>query len=331
MAAHIYDGDTMKNILVTGGAGFMGSHLVDRLIKEGNNVFVYDNLSSGKKEFLEKHFDNPKFKLIVSDLLDKDKLNKTICDYDIDQVWHLAANPDVRSGFSDPKTHLEQNVIATHNLLEAMRLNEVKFIVFTSTSTVYGEADIIPTPEDYGPLKPISLYGASKLAAEALISSYCYTFEMEAVIYRFANVIGERSTHGVIYDFLGKLKKNPNELEILGDGTQCKSYFLIDDCIEGMIFGKEKRSDRVEIYNIGSEDMITVKELAKNVIEEAKLENVQFTFTGGVDGGRGWKGDVKTMQLSIDKLKGMGWELRYNSSEAVKKTTQILIKNGLLL
>ena len=175
MAAHIYDGDTMKNILVTGGAGFMGSHLVDRLIKEENNVFVYDNLSSGKKKFVEKHFDNPKFKLIVSDLLDMDELNRVISEYDIEQVWHLAANPDVRSGFSDPKTHLEQNVIATHNLLEAMRLNEVKFIVFTSTSTVYGEADIIPTPEDYGPLKPISLYGASKLAAEALISSYCYT------------------------------------------------------------------------------------------------------------------------------------------------------------
>ena len=319
----------MNNILVTGGAGFMGSHLVDRLIEDKNNVFIYDNLSSGKKEFIKKHFDNSRFRFIQSDLLNADDLNRAISDFKIDQVWHLAANPDVRSGYSDTKTHLDQNILATHNLLEAMRINNVKLISFTSTSTVYGEADVIPTPEDYGPLKPISLYGASKLAAEALISSYCYTFGMEAVIYRFANVIGERSTHGVIYDFLGKLEKNPNELEILGDGMQCKSYFLIDDCIEGMIFGNDNRKDKVEIYNIGSEDMVMVKDLAKIVVEEASLEGVQFTFTGGVDGGRGWKGDVKTMQLSIDKLNKMGWRPKYNSSDAIRKTAQILLKKGL--
>lgn len=309
-----------EKVLITGGAGFIGSYLVDRLVGEGKEVVVYDNLSSGKEEFLSDLLKDDKIEFVDNDLLDKSELDESM--KGVSEVWHLAANPDVRMGSSDTKVHLEQNIIATHNLLEAMRKNGVGFIAFTSTSTVYGEAKVIPTPEDYGPLKPISLYGASKLAAEALITSYCYTFDMEAVHYRFANVIGGRSTHGVIFDFVAKLEKNPHDLEILGDGKQCKSYFHIDDCIDGMLFGSKNRKERVEIFNIGSDDMITVTELANIVVDGMASGDVEFSYTGGVDGGRGWKGDVKVMQLSIGKLKGLGWSPRYNSSDAVRKTVE---------
>ena len=309
-----------EKVLITGGAGFIGSYLTEELVNCGKEVIVYDNFSSGKEEFLGDLVKDGEVSLVRGDLLDKSELGRSM--KDVSEVWHLAANPDVRMGSSDTSVHLEQNIVATHNLLEAMRKNGASFIGFTSTSTVYGEAEVIPTPEEYGPLKPISLYGASKLAAEALISSYCYSFDMEAVHYRFANVIGGRSTHGVIFDFLAKLKRDPNNLEILGDGRQCKSYFHIEDCIDGMLFGSENRKGRVEIFNIGSDDMITVTELANIVVEGLGYGDVNFSYTGGVDGGRGWKGDVKVMQLSIDKLKGLGWSPRYNSSDAVRKTVE---------
>ena len=212
-------------ILVTGGAGFIGSHLVDRLAEQ-NKVTVIDNLTSGRGDFL-----NPRAEFIQADLL-ADEISEHFSGKDI--IFHLAANPDVRIGAEDTRIHLEQNVIVTYRVLEAMRVTGVKKLAFTSSSTVYGEA-LTPTPEDYGPLTPISLYGASKLACEALISSYCFTFDFKAYIYRFANVIGEGSTHGVIYDFINKLKANPEELEILGDGNQTKSYIHIDDCIEAML------------------------------------------------------------------------------------------------
>src|SRR4030067_2169815 len=227
-----------KKIIVTGGAGFIGSNLVDRLLLRGNEVIVIDNLSSGKMEFLKEHIENPDFKFIRLDLLKLDDLKKTV--KDADAVFHLAANPDVRLGASDTKVHLEQNIIVTYNLLEAMRVNKIKNILFTSTSTIYGEATIIPTPENYGPLVPISLYGASKLACEALITSYCSTFDMRSWIFRFANIVGERGTHGIIIDFINKLRKNPEILEILGDGKQNKSYIHVYDCVEAILFAMEK-------------------------------------------------------------------------------------------
>src|SRR3972149_4668366 len=205
-----------EKIIVTGGAGFIGSHIVDRLLTLGNQVTVIDNLSSGKMEFLKAHARDPNFKFVKLDILEKEKLKKTIAEADM--IYHLAANPDVRLGADDTRVHLEQNIIATYNLLEVMRINKLKNIVFTSTSTVYGEATITPTPEDYGPLIPISLYGASKLACEALITSYCHTFEMNSWIFRFANIVGPRRTHGIIIDFINKLGKDPDSLEILGDG-----------------------------------------------------------------------------------------------------------------
>ncbi len=307
-------------IMVTGGAGFIGSHIVDRLLEEGNEVLVYDNLSSGKLDFISHHINKKNFRFVKADLLNFDILNREM--QGIDLVYHVAANPDVRVGASDTNIHIEQNVMATYNVLEAMRINDIRDIVFTSTSTVYGEADKIPTPENYGPLIPISLYGASKLAAEAFITSYAHTFDMKAVIYRFANIVGPRSTHGVIYDFVMKLKNNPHELNILGDGMQTKSYLYIDDCVDVMLFGYKNRRANVEIFNIGSDDWINVKKIADIIVKEMELKGVKYKFTGG---SRGWKGDVPKMLLSIDKIKSYGWHGKHNSEESVRLTARNLI------
>ncbi|MCD6447800.1 MAG: NAD-dependent epimerase/dehydratase family protein [Thermoplasmata archaeon] len=306
--------------LVTGGAGFIGSHLIDALLSKGYEVSCIDNFSSGKREFIEHNLE--RIELYEGDLLRQKDISKAIDGCDV--VFHLAANPDVRIGAINTRTHLDNGILATYNLLEEMRRKDINKIVFTSSSTVYGEASIIPTPENYGPLIPISLYGAAKLAAEALISSYCHTFDMEAIIYRFANVVGPRSTHGVIYDFIKKLRKNPQELEILGDGKQRKSYLYVDDCIDAMLFGMEKAKGKVEIFNIGSEDWVEVKEIADIVSEEMGLKP-EYRFTGGIDG-RGWKGDVKFMRLDISKLKNMGWKPKYSSREAIRLTAKWLIE-----
>jgi UDP-glucose 4-epimerase len=217
-------------------------------------------------------------------------------------------------------------VVATHNLLEYLRkTNSNPSLVFTSTSTVYGEATKLPTPEDYAPLMPISTYGASKLASEALISAYAHNYNFKALILRLANIIGSRSQHGVIYDFAQKLKKNPRELEILGDGTQTKSYLHITDCIEAIQLGLTKSSKQVEIYNVGSEDQINVKDIAQIVIEEMKLKKVKLKLTGGVDGGRGWKGDVKNMLLDVRKITAIGWKPKLSSEEAIRKASKELL------
>jgi len=311
----------MNTVLVTGGAGFIGSHLIDRLISNGYFVRCLDNFSSGKKEYVSHH-KNTNFDLIEGDVLDEKTLLSSMDDCNL--VYHLSANPDVRLGAKDTTVHFRQNIQATYAVLESMKQCRIKDIVITSTSTVYGDAKDLPTPEDYGPLVPISLYGASKLACEALISSYCHTFGMQSVIYRFANVVGSRSTHGVTYDFIQKLRKNPQELEILGDGRQMKSYLYISDCIDAMMFGLSKRRKNVEIFNIGSEDWIDVREIA-DVVSQVMDINPSYHYTGGIDGGRGWKGDVKTMRLSIDLLKKMGWHPRYTSREAIKLTAQEIL------
>lgn len=314
-----------NKILVTGGAGFIGSHLVDRFIEKGSRVTVFDNLSSGNTGFIENHLENPDFTLIKGDLLDQEAIEKAC--KDIDFVCHVAANPDVRLGASDTRVHLDQNILATYNLLEAMRKNNIKKIAFTSTSTVYGEASIMPTPEDYGPLIPISLYGASKLACEAFITSYSHTFDMQAWIFRFANIVGPRSTHGITVDFIKKLRKNSNLLEILGDGKQEKSYLYVSECVDAILFLIENREEKVNIFNIGSEDTISATEIGKAVIEEMGISNVEFIYTGG---SRGWKGDVPRMRLGIEKMKILGWKSVYTSERSVRETARALLGGELV-
>ncbi len=313
-----------KKILVTGAAGFIGSHLVDALVEE-NEVIGYDNLSSGKEELVAHLEDNDDFELVIGDLLDKERLSEQMerCD----MVFHLAADPDVKVGAEDTFVHLEQNIIATYNVLDSMRKNDVDEIIFTSSSTVYGETDVIPTPEDLGPLEPISLYGSSKLSCEALISSFCHTFDMRSVSFRFANVVGPRSTHGVTYDFVQKLKEDPEELEILGapPGTT-KSYFYITDCIEGMLFATKNSEKRVDYFNLGSEDYINVKQIADIVCEEMGLGEVDYNWTEDSSGSKGgWKGDVKTMLLSLDKIEKLGWSPKHGSAESIAKTVRSLL------
>jgi UDP-glucose 4-epimerase len=313
--------DASRTCLVSGGAGFIGSYLTERLLDEGYRVTVVDNFSSGRKENLQDVLDNSCLEIVEMDLKKEDaQLSNIVQECNI--IFHFAANPEVKIGETNPKVHFEENVLATFNLLEAIRkAKKPKTIVFASTSTVYGETSEIPTPEDYAPLVPISTYGASKLACEAFIASYAYTFNHRALVLRFANVIGRKSDHGVIVDFIKKIKANPRQLEILGDGTQKKSYIHIEDCVNAIIRVTERflnGNQTVDIYNIGTKNTITVKEIAKIVASAMNRPRIALRFTGGVDGGRGWKGDVKTMQLSIDKLLNTGWRPRYNSRQAVE-------------
>lgn len=316
-----------KRVLVTGGAGFIGSSLCKKLASSGCYVVIFDNFSSGKYENVED---------ILKDYADKTCLLRGDCKKpsgvkkavsDVDVVFHFAANPEVRLELNDPENCFEQNIYATHVLLEALRqTHDVEKVVFASTSTVYGDVDVFPTHESYGPLKPISIYGASKLASEAMVSSYAYLYNFAAVLLRFANIIGPKSKHGVIPDFINKLRKNEKELKILGDGTQCKSYLYIDDCVNAILTACEKSNRQVEIFNVGSEDWVNVSRIAEIVVEEMSLKNVKFRFTGEVDEGRGWKGDVKKMLLDISRLKALGWKPKYKSEEAVRIATKHILE-----
>lgn len=307
---------------VTGGAGFIGSHLVDKLLSRGDYVTSFDNLSSGKEEFFKNHLKNVKFKFVESDLLDLESLTKEIKDHDA--IFHIAANPFVRLGEKQTRLDLEQGAIATYNILEAMRINKIKKIAFSSSSVVYAETPDIKIPETYGPTLPISLYGAGKLAAEGLISAFCGTFGFQAWIFRFANVVGTRGTHGVIVDFIDKLKKNPKELEILGDGKQRKPYLHVSDIVNGIIFGFENSNDQLNLFNIGCDSNTTVTRIAELVVEEMGLTDVEFKYTGGV---RGWAGDVPRFQLDISKIKKLGWKESYSSDEAVRKAIKEILNN----
>jgi UDP-glucose 4-epimerase len=309
-------------VFVTGGAGFIGSHLVDKLINKGNIVTVYDNLSSGKKQYIKQHLENNNFSFIQADLLDLKQVKKEIKGHDV--VFHIAANPHVRLGEKQTDLDLKYETIATYNVLESIRVNNIKKIIFSSSSVVYGETPEISLTETYGPTLPISLYGAGKLASEGLISAFCGTFDLQAWIYRFANVVGTRGTHGVVVDFIEKLKKNPKELEILGDGKQCKPYLHVSDCIEGIIFGLEHSHDKINLLNLGCKTNTTVTKIAEMVVEEMGLNGVSFKYTGGK---RGWKGDVPRFQLDAGKMNKLGWNERYTSDEAVKKAIKEILNN----
>jgi len=310
------------DVVVTGGAGFIGSHLVDALVARGDRVTVIDNLSTGSLANLAAHLASGSITLVRADLLESGWEGHL---KGADMVFHLAADPDVRQSAISPERQVQQNIVATTRVLEAVRLHGVRNLAFTSTSTVYGEASVIPTPEDYTPLEPISVYGATKLACEALISAYSHSFGIRSWSFRFANIIGPRSGHGVIPDFVRKLRESPGELEILGDGSQTKSYLEVGECIRAMLFTVEHAREPVNVYNIGSEDWIDVTTIADIVTEAMGLSRVEYRYTGGM---RGWVGDVPRMLLSIERLKSLGWRPQMGSRESVVAAARTVAGEG---
>ena len=306
--------------LVTGGAGFIGSHLVDALVDQGKKVRVIDNFSSGREEFLAHHEGGGAVEVCRGDLLDRESVIAAM--EGIETVHHLAANPDIRLGTEVTDTDLKQGTVATYNVLEAMRVSGVGRISFASSSAVYGEAGVMPTPEDYGPIMPISLYGASKLASEALITAWAGTFGAQGFIHRFANIVGPRGTHGVIFDFIHKLKRDQSRLEVLGDGNQEKSYMSAHDCVQSMIHVISLGDEGTVLNNLGTGDTCSVSRIAEIVIEESGLEGVSIDYTGGK---RGWAGDVPKTYLDVTKLLGSGFEPTAMSEQAVRDTARVLI------
>lgn len=308
-----------QKVLVTGGAGFIGSNLVDALVATGASVTVFDDLSSGRLEFIQGHVKYGRVKFVKGSILDRKALDAAM--QSCGRAFHLAATPDVRAGTEKPQAMFNVNMAGTFNAIDAARSASVGEFVFASSATVYGEASVIPTPENYSPLRPISLYGATKLAGEAMLSGVCGVSGMKAVAYRFANVIGRRGTHGVIRDFILKMRRNPKELEILGNGKQKKNYVHVDDCVAGILHPK-KGLGKFETLNIGSADSITVTEIADIIAEEMGLHNVKYSFTGG---DRGWVGDVPKYQPAIDSMLAQGWKPKMNSEQAVRKAVKELI------
>ena len=301
--------------LVTGGAGFIGSHIADRLVERGLPVIVYDSFCTGRRDYLPAR---PGLEIIEGDVLDLERLTSAMqgCDF----VFHFQANADVREGMKKTRVDLEQNTIATWNVLEAMRVNEVKGIAFASSAAVYGEPDMFPTPETYASLQT-SLYGASKLAGEAMIQAYCEYFEMRCYLFRFVSWIGERYSHGVIFDFLKKLQQNPRLLPILGDGLQKKSYLYVKDGIDGILMGVERGRDRKHIFNLGHHDYLTVVDLAQLVFDEMKLSGVEMEFTGAK---RGWLGDSPFVHLDTRKMAELGWKPATSIQEGIRRTVRFL-------
>jgi UDP-glucose 4-epimerase len=304
---------------ITGGCGFVGSNMGNFLLSLGHQVTVFDNFSSGFKRFLNN---NLKLKIIKGDLLDTKCLMESLTE-EIDFVYHFSANADVRFGFQNPKKDLEQNTIATFNLLETMRIRGIKRIGFSSTGSVYGEANIYPTPEDAPFPIQTSLYGASKIACEGLISSYCEGFEFKAYIYRFVSLLGEHYTHGHVFDFTKSLLENSSKLKVLGDGNQKKSYLNIKDCVKAMHLTEKKNINKVDIYNIGNLEYITVKDSIKYITQQMN-KCPEIFYQGGI---RGWIGDSPRIQLDNKKIKLLGWIPQFSIEESVKETVIWLLRN----
>lgn len=300
--------------IVTGGAGFIGSHLVDRLLHDGYSVTVIDNMSCGRMDNLKQHSDNPRLTVHGIDIRDGPRLAELFEKHDV--AFHMAAHANIRESLVDHKSDLENNLVGTLNVLEAMVKNGIQDLVFASSSAVYGEAVAKPTPEDYSPVQT-SLYGASKLACEAYAQAYTDFARIKLWSFRFANVVGERCRRGVVWDFVNKLLKNPRDLEILGDGKQSKEYLYVEDCVNGIIVGYQNASERVNTFNLGIREQTIVERVADLVIEEMKLSGVKRTYTGGP---RGWIGDNPIVELDLDRIERLGWRAQVSSEEAIRRT-----------
>src|SRR3990167_2778991 len=311
--------------MVTGCAGFIGSHLTDRLLQEGHEVIGIDNFSTGVLEFLENAFQSPHFSLIKADLLDKQAIKNAFENIDI--VFHLAANADVRFGTHHPHKDLEQNTQATFNVLEAMRACDVKRIVFASTGSIYGEAPVIPTPENAPFPVQTSLYGASKLAAEGLIQAYCEGFNFQGYIFRFVSILGERYTHGHVFDFYKQLLNDPSKLFVLGNGKQRKSYLYIQDCIDAMLFALDKAQQKVNIFNLGTDEYCEVNDSIGWICEHIGV-SPDRSYAGGE---RGWIGDNPFIFLDCTSVRDLGWKPKLTIKESIAQTVRYLSQNKWLL
>lgn len=309
------------HVLITGGAGFIGSHLVDYFLAKKYQVTVVDNLSSGKKEFISHNLTNSLFKFVQLDLAQEKKLIERL-PANVNTVFHLAANSDIMRGAADTQIDFKDTTISTHNLLKAMQKKKIKKIFYLSGSGVYGNTGKRFVNENYGPLLPVSMYGATKLASEAMISCFVNLYDMQAWVLRPANIIGPRATHGVIFDFINRFKKDPKKLSILGDGNQSKSYIYVDDVVEGIDLVWRKSKEPFNLFNIGSISFIAVNKIAEMIMSEMKLNSVHITYSGGE---RGWKGDVPQIRLNTEKINKLGWLAQYTSCQAVKKTIQVLL------
>ena len=316
-----------EGFFIAGGAGFIGGHFVDHLLADPSvaRVTIYDNFSSGRRWHYEQHNDNPRFNVVEGDVKDLDALAAAMDGHDV--VIHLASNPDIARAATDPAIDFHEGTYLSHNVVEAMRLTSTPRILYASGSGVYGDLGEIEAGEDWGPLVPISTYGASKLAGEALISSYCFMFGLRGCAFRFGNVVGPRQTHGVGFDFVRRLLVDSERLPILGDGSQSKSYIHVFDVIEAVLLARKKTEKPFEVYNVATGDYITVGEIANLAVECVGLDpaGVRYEYTGG---DRGWKGDVPIVRLATDRIQGLGWKCERSSREALRQAMVAMLPDA---
>ena len=307
-----------KKCFITGGAGFIGSYLSETLLEQGCTVTVYDNLVTGRREWLEKCARNSRFRFIQGDLVDYGNLQRNMAGHDV--VWHFGANTNMVVGSKDPNVDFTNGLVATYNVLNAMKKSNITELLFPSSGAVYGDIARPPASEAYGPLLPVSTYGAAKLSAEGWISTYSHLCGIRSWIFRFGNVLGARMTHGVIFDLLGKLRANNRELEVLADGTGEKNYFLVEECIHGMLYAYN-HSNHVgcEIFNLGSENTTRVSEIVRIILEETGNTQTRIRYTGGE---RGWPGDQPRVYMSVEKMKSLGWSAKFKSDDAVRQAVR---------
>lgn len=313
--------------LVTGGAGFIGSHFVDQALARGHAVTVFDNLATGNMFFLQEAQKSKQFQFIRGDICDLPQLESTMVKLQPDWVIHLAANADIRFGLDQPRKDLDVNTIGTWNVLESMRRNSPRKILFSSTGSVYGEPKVFPTPEECPFPEQTSLYAAAKVAGESLISAYCHGFGFTGLVYRFVSILGPRYTHGHVFDFVKALRKNANELHVLGNGKQNKSYLHVNDLITGLFVGIDKFKPGFQVFNIGHDDSLVVDDSVKTIISTLKL-SPKIEHSGGE---RGWVGDSPRIQLDTKKLKSLGWMAKKGLHESVRETAEYLIQHPQLL
>ncbi len=309
-------------VLVTGAAGFIASNLIQRLLRRGDEVWGADNFFLGKHAYVAKH---ERFHFHEIDLLALDRVVRLLDEAKPDLVWHLAANSDISYGTKYTDFDLKGGTLVTYNILEAMRRTGAKHLMFSSSGAVYGEPSKMPTPEDYGPIFPISLYAASKVACESLVTAYVHNYDMRAWIYRFGNIVGPNPTHGVIHDFVLRLRENPRELVVLGDGTQAKPYVYVEDCIDGMEFGRAHAHDDVNCYNLAVDDQTSVREITDWTIEAMGIDRRNIGVKYG-EGPRGWKGDVPQVKLDTSRMTKLGWKPKLSSREAVRRSIREIVE-----